>query len=36
MAKEVYEAIEHFTGVDISMMDEEELKDTAIKMSYNR
>ena len=28
----MYEVIEHFTGVDISMMDEEELKDTAIKM----
>ena len=28
----MYEVIEHFTGVDISMMDEVELKDTAIKM----
>ena len=28
----MYEVIEHFTGVDISMMDEEKLKDTAIKI----
>ena len=28
----MYEVIEHFTGVDISMMDEKELKDTAKKI----